>query len=164
MRVKEVLERGFADFYDAFADMDADRDGKVSLHDFQTAVKMLEGGDDLTSDQIDSAFNRCGVDADGLIVYKDFHAAFMGKAARTATDAGGITSTIIPRAFEEVRTLGFLVSVPHGCMRGGRCPPARVAWVFWWSLVVNAVYWCFRCLWSAKMHRACKSSLQCRQR
>lgn len=117
MRVKEVLERGFADFYDAFADMDADSDGKVSLDDFQTAVKMLEGGDDLTSDQIDSAFNRCGVDADGLIVYKDFHAAFMGKAVRTATDAGGITSSIIPRAFEEVRaglcTLCFCVAWLH---------------------------------------------------
>ena len=45
VRVKEVLERGFADLYDAFADMDTDEDGKVSLHDFQQSIKNLEGGD-----------------------------------------------------------------------------------------------------------------------
>jgi hypothetical protein len=102
-RVKEVLERGFADFYDAFADMDADQDGKVSQQDFQQCIKQLEGGEDLTGDQIDTAFNKCGVDVDGYIVYKDFHAAFMGKASRAATDTGGISSAVIPRAFEEVR-------------------------------------------------------------
>lgn len=102
-RVKEVLERGFADFYDAFAEMDADHDGKVSQQDFQQCIKQLEGGEDLTSDQIDTAFNRCGVDTDGYIVYKDFHAAFMGKASRAATDTGGISSSVIPRAFEEVK-------------------------------------------------------------
>ena len=102
VRVKEVLERGYADFYDAFADMDTDHDGRVALQDFQEGIKSLDGGEDLTSDQIDSAFHRCGVDVDGRIVYKDFHAAFMDKDTRTATDTGGISSSIIPRAFEEV--------------------------------------------------------------
>lgn len=124
MRVKEVLERGFADFYDAFADMDSNRDGKVSLADFQMAIKMLEGGEDLTSDQMDSAFNRCGVDEEGLIVYKDFHTAFMGKASRTATDTGSISSSVIPRAFEEVCSHPPLYC--EGCRRarGGRAHDA----------------------------------------
>lgn len=111
-RVKEVLERGFADFYDAFGDMDADHDGKVAQQDFQRCVKQLEGGEDLTSDQIDTAFNKCGVDADGYIVYKDFHATFEGKASRAATDTGGISSAIIPRAFEEVREM---FTLPETC-------------------------------------------------
>ena len=107
-RVKEVLERGFADFYDAFADMDADHDGKVSQQDFQQCVKQLDGGEDLTSDQIDTAFNHCGVATDGYIVYKDFHAAFMGKASRATIETGGISSRVIPRAFEEVLMNGRL--------------------------------------------------------
>ena len=101
-RVKEVLTQGFADFYDAFADMDADRDGKVSLQDFQQAIQNLEGGEDLSRDQIDSTFNKCGVDDDGFIVLKGLLAAFMGTASRSATDTGGISANIISRAFEEV--------------------------------------------------------------
>ena len=77
IRVKEVLERGFADFYDAFADMDRDQDGKVSLQDFSQTIEQLEGGDELTSDQLDSAFNKIGVDDGGFVVYKDLHKTFL---------------------------------------------------------------------------------------
>ena len=97
-----MLTQCFADFYDAFADMDADRDGKVSLGDFQQAIQNLEGGEDLSRNQIDSTFNKCGVDADGFIVLKGLLAAFMGTASRSATDTGGVSPNIISRAFEEV--------------------------------------------------------------
>ena len=99
--IKEVLERGFTDLYDAFADMDGDRDGRVSLHDFHQALQGIDGSEDLTGDQIDAAFNKCKSDDNGLVVFKDFHAAFEGQA-RTANDAGEIASSIVPRAFEEV--------------------------------------------------------------
>ena len=79
-RIKEVLERGFTDLYDAFADMDGDRDGRVSLHDFHQALQGIDGSEDLTGDQIDAAFSKCKSDDNGLVVFKDFHAAFEGQA------------------------------------------------------------------------------------
>jgi Ca2+-binding EF-hand superfamily protein len=124
LRVKEVLERGFADLYDAFADMDTDEDGKVSLHDFQQSIKNLEGGDAFTSDQIDTVFNKCGVDQDGLLAFKGFHDFFMGKDKGLATDTSGISSSVIPRSFEEVGALGRACCCSCVC---AILPPARAA-------------------------------------
>ena len=82
---------------------DTDRDGKVSLEDFVQTIKTLDGGEDLSSDQIDAAFNKCAGGSDGLIVFKGFHAAFIGKAAgRAAADTGEMSSGVVPRAFQEV--------------------------------------------------------------
>jgi Ca2+-binding EF-hand superfamily protein len=103
MRVKEVLDSGFADLYDAFEDMDSDQDGKVSLQDFTQTIANIDGGESLTSGQIDACFQLCGVNADGFIALKDFLKAFAGgKASRSATETGNFSSTAVSRPFEEV--------------------------------------------------------------
>ena len=95
-------------------------DGKVSLQDFQQSIKQLEGGDALTSDQIDTVFNRCGVDHDGLIALKGFLDFFTGKDARSATNTEGIASGVIPRAFEEVCAPAPAGPAPAACARTQR--------------------------------------------
>ena len=167
-RIKEVLERGFTDLYDAFADMDGDRDGRVSLHDFHQALQGIDGSEDLTGDQIDAAFNKCKSDDNGLVVFKDFHAAFEGQA-RTANDAGEIASSIVPRAFEEV-TSACCKAPARASSCSMRCSSiedpicTRLPLLIMQPHTLGALLWRLRrCSWNAKMPRACKSLSRCLQ-
>eukprot|EP00960_Hanusia_phi_P053841 762476-Hanusia_phi.AAC.2 len=93
-RAREIIFHNYPDGYEAFADMDTDHDGKISLQDFVGKVKELEWGDDISSDDLDIVYNACKVDQDGLVSLKDFLALLSAQSTSMVKFSG--------RPFEEV--------------------------------------------------------------
>ena len=93
-RVREIVFHNYPDGYEAFADMDADHDGKISLQDFVGKVKELEWGDDISTDDLDIVYHACKVDQDGLVSLKDFLTLLNSQSTSAVKSSG--------RSFEEV--------------------------------------------------------------